>query len=70
MVRYSFDQSQHGYEEESSVDQGGGGDSPDLMDTLRSLRAKIRNCKVDNERLVKAQEKHTHTCINHPLLRQ
>jgi len=29
---------------------------PSVVDTLRSLRAEIRSCKVENYRLVEAQE--------------
>lgn len=31
--------------------------SPDLVDTLRSLRTKIKSCKIVNNRLIEAQEK-------------
>jgi len=34
--------------------QHGDGYSPDIVDTLRSLRENIRSCKVDNDRLVEA----------------
>ena len=64
MVQYIFDQSQHVYEEsrpnkeERSVGQGGGQNSYDWMDTLRSPRDEIRSDKEDNERLViRAQQK-------------
>lgn len=52
MVEYSFYHTRH-EQEEKSVDQGGGEDSPDLMAFLRILRSNIRIYKVDNERLVR-----------------
>jgi hypothetical protein len=30
---------------------------PDLVETLRSLMAKLHSCKADNERLIKDKEK-------------
>lgn len=62
-MQYRSDQSQHGYEEarenveESSIDQGGGENSPDWMDTLKSVRAEIKRFKEDNERVERAQER-------------
>jgi len=38
------------------VGKQGGDNSPAIEDTLRNLRADIRSCKVDNDRLVEAQE--------------
>jgi len=63
MVEYSFDQSHHGSdwvkvnEEEISIEEGGGNHSLNWMDTLRSLRAKVRSCKADNERFVRSQKR-------------
>jgi hypothetical protein len=39
---------------------------PDLAETVRSLMVKLQSCKVDNERLIKEQEKQTE--INADLL--
>ena len=63
MVEYSYDKSQHGRdgvrsnEEDRSVGQGGGNHSPDWMENLRSLRDEERSFNVDNQRLVRAQER-------------
>lgn len=42
---------------EKSVRQQGEGESPDLANTLRSLKAEIISCKADNERLIEPQER-------------
>jgi len=31
--------------------------SPDIAYTLRSLKAKIRSCKADNDRIIQSQER-------------
>jgi len=31
--------------------------SPHVTDTLRSLKAKIRSCKVDNDKIIPSQER-------------
>ena len=40
-----------------SKDQYSIGNSSDLVVTLRSLKEEIRSCKVDNGRIIQAQEK-------------
>ena len=37
--------------------QRGVGNSSDLADTLRSLKEEMRSCKVDNDKIMQAQEK-------------
>ena len=49
MVCYSSQDFPYG-----SNEQRGVGYSYDLVDTLRSLKAKIRSCKADNDRIVQA----------------
>lgn len=39
-----------------STRKKGGKHSPSISYTLRSLRAEIKSCKEDNDRLVEAQE--------------
>lgn len=39
------------------VGQQGDEYSPDIADTLTSLRVEIKSCKVDNDRLLEAQER-------------
>lgn len=56
-MQYRYDQSQHGSEEarsneERQIGQGGGEDSPDWMNTLRSQRDEVRRFKEDNKTLV------------------
>ena len=40
-----------------SDEHHGVGNSSDLEDTLRSLKEEIRSCKVDNDKIIRAQEK-------------
>ena len=40
-----------------SEDQYSVGNSSNLANTLRSLKEEIRSCKVDNDRIIQAQEK-------------
>lgn len=42
---------------EKLVEQQGEENSLDIGDTWRSLRAKIQNCKEDNNKLIDAQER-------------
>ena len=51
MVYYSSHDSPY-----KSIGKQGNVRSPSVEDTLRSLRAEIRSCKEDNDRLVEAQE--------------
>ena len=62
MVQYSSYDSPYRLEEKSvggekSVGKQGEGDSPNLADTLISLRADIISFKANNERLIEAQER-------------
>lgn len=52
MVEYNSRDSPYG-----SNEQCGGQNSSDLVDTLRSLKEKIRSCKENNDRIIQAQEK-------------
>jgi len=52
MVDYSSQDSPYGLNEQCGV-----GNSSDLAKTLRSLKEEIRLCKVDNDRIIQAQEK-------------
>jgi len=44
-------------EGERSIGHLGEEYSPDIVDTLRSLRVDIRSCKVDNNKLIEAQKR-------------
>jgi len=52
MVDYSSQDSPYGSDEKR-----GAGNSSNLADTLRSLKAEIRSCKEDNDKIMQAQEK-------------
>lgn len=39
-----------------SIENKGDEYSPDIEDTLRSLKAEIRSCKADNNKLIESQE--------------
>jgi len=56
MVEYSSYDSPHKLEEKSTEQQGEGA-SPNLGDTLISLRAEIISCKDDNGQLIETQER-------------
>ena len=52
MVEYNFWDSPYGSDEQRGV-----GHSSDLEDTLRILKAEIRSCKADNDKIIQGQEK-------------
>jgi len=52
MVNYSSHDSPY-----KLVGKQGDGYSPDITDTLRSLREKIRSCKENNDRLIEPHER-------------
>jgi hypothetical protein len=43
--------------DEESDERRAVGTPPDLAETVRSLMVKLQSCKVDNERMMKEQEK-------------
>jgi hypothetical protein len=45
--------------DEESDERRAIGTPPDLAETVRSLMVELQSCKVDNERLMKEQEKKT-----------
>lgn len=49
MVYYSSQDSPYGSNEKHGV-----GNSSDLVDTLRILKAEIRSCKADDDRIMQA----------------
>lgn len=57
MVQYNNDRPQHGNEEGESVGKRVEEGSLDWMNKLRILRDEIRSCKVENEMMVKAEER-------------
>lgn len=52
MVDYGSRDSPYGSDEQRGV-----GNSSDLADTLKSLKAKIRSCKENNNRIIQPQDK-------------
>jgi hypothetical protein len=56
VTRHDLGESSHNREEES--DERRAVETPlDLVETVRSLMEELQSCKVDNERLIKEQEK-------------
>lgn len=56
IVQKNVDRSQYGHEE-ALLENRGGENSPDWMDTLRSLRSNIRSCKANKKRSIRAWER-------------
>lgn len=61
MVEYSSHESPYNiyvnsYELDRSVEQQGDDYSPDIVDTLRSLKEEIKSCKEDNSKLIEEHE--------------